>query len=75
MKLLFTFLLVVLFAVAGLSLQSCKKCTTCTYTYQLAGETKTYTYPELCGSKSDIDDYENACVVAAAAVGGTCACN
>lgn len=75
MKRLITLMCVVLFTLAGFSLQSCKKCSTCTYTYQVAGETKTYTYPELCGSKNDIDDYEQACSEAAAAVGGSCSCN
>jgi hypothetical protein len=75
MKRIITLLSVVLFTFGAFSLQSCKKCSTCTYTYQVAGETKQFTYPELCGSKSDIDDYEQACSVAAAAVGGTCSCN
>jgi len=61
---------------AAFSTQSCKKCTTCSYTYQNPSGTDilTYAYPELCGNSSDIDDYKNACGVAAAAYGNTCTC-
>lgn len=75
MKKILTSLLLAFLFFAAFSIQSCKKCATCSYTYQLAGEpVATYTYPELCGSNSDIDDYEYVCQQAAAAYNNTCAC-
>ena len=75
MKQILTFLLAAFFIVGALSIQSCKKCTTCSYTYQIAGQDlATYTYPELCGNSSDINDYEDACAAAAAVYGNTCIC-
>lgn len=76
MKQILTLVSIVFLFVGAMSFQSCKKCTTCSYTYQLAGQdVVTYTYPELCGNKSDIDDYENACAAAAAIYGNSCNCN
>ena len=76
MKKILTVLLVAFFFVGMFSIQSCKKCTTCSYTYQVAGQpVATYNYPELCGNSSDINDYENTCAPAAAAYNNTCTCN
>jgi hypothetical protein len=58
------------------ALPSCKKCSTCKYTYNDgAGSSATFTYPEQCGKKKDIDNYETACKNAATLVGGTCTCS
>ncbi len=64
--------LILVFAMCGvaLSFQSCKKCSTCSYSY--GGYS--YTYPEQCGNSSDIDAYKSACQTAAMLVGGTCTC-
>ncbi|MBL8011993.1 MAG: hypothetical protein JNJ64_15410 [Flavobacteriales bacterium] len=68
--------LIVLGAAAFLvSMPSCKKCSTCKYTYSSGGTSSTYTYPEQCGNKKDIDAYEDACATAASAVGGSCTCD
>ena len=75
MKQILTFLFVAFLFTGAFSIQSCQKCATCSYTYQIAGEPiATYTYPELCGNSGDIDDYEDVCAAAAAAYGNTCAC-
>lgn len=69
--------LFVTFLVAGsFSIQSCSKCTNCTYTYEGPnGTTLDYNYPELCGSNSDIDDLKTVCANAAAAyTNGNCTC-
>lgn len=52
-------------AVAMFSLSSCEVCTTCTYSYTFNGETITATQPEVCGSKSEIDDLKDAAQAAA----------
>lgn len=61
---------------AGFSLSSCQKCATCQYTYQnIQGEQETFTYAEVCGNKSDVNDYKDACANAAAAfTNGNCTC-
>lgn len=75
MKQILTFLLVAFLFVGAFSIQSCQKCATCSYTYQIAGqEVATYTYPEVCGNSGDINDYEDICATAAAAYGNTCSC-
>lgn len=74
MKKILTVILIAFFFVAAYSLSSCNKCTTCTYTYEVGGQQLTYSYPELCGSNSDINDYEDACAQAAAVYGNTCTC-
>lgn len=67
------------FAVAAaaflFTLPSCKKCSTCKYTFNDGSGTSTYTYPEQCGNKKDIDAYEKACETGAASVGGSCSCD
>lgn len=74
MKKFVTVLIMMLLFVGGLYMSSCKKCTTCTYTYDVGGQQLSYTYPELCGNKSDIDDYEAVCAQAAAVYGNACTC-
>lgn len=69
------FLVVLGAAVFMLSLPSCKKCSTCKYTFTSAGQTDTFTYPEQCGKKKDIEAYEDACKTGATLVGGTCTCD
>jgi len=75
MKKVFIFLAFIAFLLSPAIFQSCKKCSTCKYTYSIMGYSNTYTYPEQCGKKSDIDAYEQACKDAAALVGGTCTCD
>jgi len=74
MKNLFTLLAIAVFFAGAVSLQSCKKCSTCTYTYNVGGYSQTYDYPEKCGKSADIDAYKAACKEAAALAGGTCTC-
>lgn len=76
MKKILTVLLIAFLFVGAFSIQSCKKCATCKYTYQTQGGTDilTYTYPEVCGNSSDINDYEDVCAQAAAVYGNTCSC-
>lgn len=67
---------VVILAAAAfmVSLPSCKKCSTCKYTYDLLGTQTTTNIPEVCGKKSEVNDYEDACKASAALVSGTCTC-
>ena len=76
MKQILTVLILAILLMGAFSMGSCKKCATCSYTYKTAGGTEllTYTYPELCGYNSDINDYEDICATAAAAYGNTCTC-
>jgi len=75
MKKILTVLLIAFLFLGAFSIQSCKKCTTCSYTYQVAGQpVATYTYPEVCGNSGDIDDAENTCAAAAAIYGNVCSC-
>jgi hypothetical protein len=69
------FLVVVAAAAFVMSLPSCKKCSTCKYTYDVLGTQTTYTYPEVCGKKSEVENYENTCKSAATLVGGSCSCD
>jgi hypothetical protein len=76
MKKILTVLLIAFLFVGAFSIQSCKKCTTCSYTYQIAGQPiATYTYPEVCGNSDDINNAEDVCATAAAIYGNTCTCN
>ena len=74
MKKILSILFVVFLFVGSLSFQSCQKCTTCTYNYEILGVPQTYSYPELCGSKSEISDYKDACAEAASQFDATCTC-
>jgi len=70
-------ILFVVFLIAGsFSMQSCQKCALCSYTYTgVNGETKTFTYSEVCGNNGDVNDYKDACVAAAATyTNGVCTC-
>jgi hypothetical protein len=61
---------------ASFSFTSCRKCTTCTYSYPDGlGGTQTYTYPETCGKSKAIDDYKAACESAASIYGESCSCD
>ena len=71
----FMIVFVALFAIAALSLASCKKCSNCKYTYTIGGISQTYTYPEACGKTADIDSYKTTCQQAASLAGGTCSCD
>ena len=64
------FLVVVAAAAFVMSLPSCKKCSTCKLT--VAGITTTQ--PEVCGKKSEVTEYEDACKASAALVAGSCTC-
>ena len=59
----------------ALSLSSCKNCTTCRYTYEFLGTETTYTYPETCGKKSEIEAYTRECEDVAQSVNGNCVCD
>jgi hypothetical protein len=66
-------------ASAAISFTSCKKCTTCTYEYVIYSNGMpykyTYTYPEQCGKRKEINDYIKACKDSADLVNGaTCTC-
>ena len=64
------------FAVAAFSftLPSCKKCSTCSYTWGTGASAQTVNNPEVCGKKKDVEAYEDACKASAALVSGTCNC-
>ncbi len=69
-------LLLVAVVAFSFTLPSCKKCTTCVGTYQttdLDGEVtnETFTYPETCGKKKDLDAIEATCKLAYT----SCTCN
>jgi hypothetical protein len=67
--------LVVLAAAAFvMTLPSCKKCSTCKYTYDVLGTTETVQLQEVCGKKSEVNDYEDACKASAAVFAGSCTC-
>ena len=75
MKKVFVLFVTVIFFVSMIGLQSCRKCSTCHYSYTDAfGTPYTYTYAQSCGKKKVIDDYEQACKDAAASAGGSCSC-
>lgn len=69
------FVLVLAAAAFMLALPSCKKCSVCKYTYNDGTSSSTFTYPEVCGKKKAINDYEDACAAAATVVGGSCTCD
>lgn len=70
--------LVILAAAAFVfALPSCKKCSTCKFSYTdpLTNQTVSVDQPEVCGKKKEIDDYEAACKTAASVFGTTCNCS
>ena len=70
------FVLVLAAAAFMVALPSCKKCSTCKYTYNDGTSTATFTYPEFCGKKKEVDTYESACKTAAALyTSGSCSCD
>jgi hypothetical protein len=75
MKKILSILLLGSITLGGFSLQSCEKCTTCSYTYELNGQTKTFSYPEVCGDRDDVNDLEDLCEEEALAVAGSCNCD
>jgi hypothetical protein len=59
-------------AIAIISLSSCRKCVTCSYTYtDLNNASQTYEFPEECGSKQDMDAYEAQAKQAASTFAGS----
>ena len=75
MKQILTTLFIAILLAGAFSFSSCHKCTTCAYTYQIAGQpVSTYTYPELCGNNEEINDYKQICENKAAVYGNTCNC-
>lgn len=44
---------------ATLIFSSCEKCINCRYDYKLAGEDTSKVYPEVCGSKKELDKQES----------------
>ena len=56
-------------------------CTTCTFTYEVAGQSIEATQPEVCGSRGEISDYKDglqaaadAAATAAGGINATTAC-
>jgi len=76
MKKVLSILFVAFLFLGTFSMVSCQKCSLCSYTYtNLQGEQKTFTYSEVCGSNSDVNDYKDVCAAAAAAyTDGVCTC-
>lgn len=76
MKKVLSVLFVATLFAGGIFMQSCNKCSTCTYTYDLpGGQTETFTYAEVCGNSGDVEDYKDACADAAAILtNGNCTC-
>lgn len=77
MKKILAVLFVAFLFAGSFSMQSCQKCATCQYTYDnpLTGEQESFTYSEVCGSNSDVNDYKDVCAAAAAAyTNGNCTC-
>ena len=76
MKQIVSILFAVLLLAGSFSMQSCQKCSICSYTYTgVNGEQKTFTYSEVCGNTGDVNDYKDACTAAAAAyTNGVCTC-
>lgn len=72
-------LLVILIAfvfMGAFTMQSCNKCSVCSYTYtDHNGDSQSFTYAEVCGNSSDVNNYKDACANAAAAyTNGACTC-
>ncbi|MES2838498.1 MAG: hypothetical protein V4667_13300 [Bacteroidota bacterium] len=59
---------------ATLLLSSCEQCSTCSYTTRFNGVDSTTTYPQECGNKSAIEDYETLVRTESAKNGGTVTC-
>lgn len=77
MKKILSVLFVAFLFAGSISVQSCQKCATCQYTYEnpLTQEQETFTYAEVCGSNSDVNDYKDACAAAADVyTDGSCTC-
>lgn len=76
MKKILSVLFVAFLFAGSVSIQSCQKCATCSYTYEkLNGETESFTYAQVCGSNSDVNDYKDICAAAASAyTNGVCTC-
>lgn len=55
-------------------LTSCEQCSTCTYTYRLDGVDSTKAFPQECGSKKDIENYETIVRTESVKKGGTVTC-
>lgn len=46
-------------AILAVSLTACgERCTTCTYSYEALGQTLEVTDNEVCGTRSEIDEYK-----------------
>lgn len=76
MKKILSVLFVAFLFAGSFSMQSCQKCATCQYTYEnIQGEQQSFTYSEVCGSNSDVNDYKDVCSAAAANLtNGSCTC-
>jgi len=70
------FLVVVAAAAFVMFLPSCKKCSTCSYsTPNGDGTNTTIDLDEVCGKKSEVKEYEDACQILAAVYGVNCTCS
>lgn len=67
------FLFVVVASMIGAA--SCKKCSTCSYQYTMAGDDSTVTYPETCGDNLEIKEYEDKVKADAATNNGIVTCS
>ncbi len=69
-------LLVVCSVIAGFT-SSCKRCSTCSYTYRPYGAAadSTVEVPQACGNKQERTTYENNVKADAAMVGGEVTCD
>lgn len=61
--------------ILGLALTACNKCSTCSYAYRIGSQDSTVTFPEQCGNKTEIDQYEDMVRAEAARNSGTVTCN
>jgi hypothetical protein len=71
--------IILLVAVCGSAIvftSSCRRCSTCSYTFKPNGTTvdSTISVPQVCGNKQDRDTYENSVKADAALVGGEVTC-
>lgn len=59
---------------ATLLLSSCEQCSTCSYTYRFNGVDSTKAFPQECGNKDAIEDYEKLVRTESVKLGGTVTC-
>jgi hypothetical protein len=65
-----TFLFACAIFFAAFIFSSCEKCIDCKYEYKLAGDDTSKVYPQVCGSKTELDKQESVVNAEAAADNG-----